>query len=105
MSQIHGLNCDGGCGSRIAWETTTGQRTPTKSVMEKFARSKGWHAPDRIGRHFCLRCRTEAGRIQWWRKENVRRGLVAGYGLGSCPGLGCGTGCVSAGHPGVDSRV
>jgi hypothetical protein len=76
--------------------------------MEQQARNQGWHAPDRLGRHYCLRCRSRAGAVQWWRKENVRRGLPAGYGLGECkckPGDLSNPSCCLAGHPGVVHRV
>lgn len=102
------LRCDGGCGRWMSWEAKPGL---TKAAVEQLARDRGWHAPDKLGRHFCLSCRTPAGAIQWWRKENVRRGLDAGYGLGACtcakygPGRKLDDDCVSAGHPGVDRRL
>lgn len=110
MSTVHGLTCDG-CGELRVWQRARGDRVPTKSVMEQAARDQGWCAPDKIGRHFCLNCRTRAGAVQWWRKENVRRGLAAGYGLGQCvcakhgPGRNLDPDCSSAGHPGVVARL
>lgn len=99
------IKCDGRCGAVIIWNVDHGEKSPTKSLMEQTARNKGWHAPDRLGAHFCLNCRSRAGAEQWWRKENVRRGLDAGYGLGRCTCDGQSDTCSSAGHPGVVSRV
>lgn len=101
------LSCDGRCGAVIIWNVPQGERAPTKSAMEQHARDKGWHAPDKIGDHWCLNCRSRAGAVAWWRKENARRGLAPGYGLGKCA---CSHSyrsdrCVSAGHPGVVSRL
>jgi hypothetical protein len=97
------MACDGGCGRQLTWEGR-----PTQAVMEQQARDKGWHAPDRLGQHYCLNCRSRAGAEQWWRRENVRQGLPAGYGLGECrcdPSGPSRPDCVSAGHPGVEHRV
>lgn len=106
MSQLHGLKCDGsGCSRQIVWDTATGEKAPTKSVMEQYARNHGWHAPDRLGQHYCLDCRSRDGARRYWRQENVRRGLPAGYGLGQCTCKGASDGCCSAGHPGVVRRV
>lgn len=105
------LTCDGRCGAVMIWNVERGHHAPTKSGMEAAARKQGWHAPDRLGGHWCLNCRTRSGAAAWWRKENVRRGLDAGYGLGQCtcakhgPGRDLDPGCVSAGHPGVVSRL
>ncbi len=104
------LACDGRCGAVIIWNLERGSRGLTKSFMEKTARAKGWHAPDRLGGHWCLNCRTRAGAAQWWRRENVRRGLDPSYGLGKCkcqPGdpPEMNTVCCLAGHPGVVSRL
>lgn len=105
MSMYRVMQCDGACGRRLTWSGR-----PTQAEMEQAARDQGWHAPDRLGRHWCLNCRSESGRIQWWRRENVRRGLPAEYGLGQCK---CRPGdppemdrvCCLAGHPEVDRRV
>lgn len=108
MSMHRVMKCDGVCGRQLTWKAVHGL---TLQDMEKEARRLGWHAPDKLGRHWCLSCRSESGRIQWWRKENVRRGLSAGYGLGQCtcakhgPGRDLDPDCVAAGHPGVDRRV
>ncbi len=101
------LACEGRCGAALTWDVATGDRAPTKSDMEQYARNKGWQAPDKAGRHWCLNCRRPEGAAAWWRKENVRLGLSAGYGLGKCR---CdhayrSDSCVSAGHPGVVSRL
>lgn len=104
------ITCDGRCGAVLIWNLERGDRV-TKTAMEQAARDQGWHAPDRLGRHWCLRCRSTPGAVQWWRKENVRRGLPAGYGLGQCTCAKHGTGrdldpsCVAAGHPGVVKRL
>lgn len=106
MSLRRVMLCDGACGRQLTW-----LGRPTQAEMEQAARDQGWHAPDRLGRHWCLDCRSEAGRIQWWRRENVRRGLPAGYGLGQCtctkhgPDRKLNPDCVAAGHPGVERRV
>jgi hypothetical protein len=102
MALVRVMKCDRGCGRQIAWHGR-----PTQAQMEQQARNQGWHAPDRLGGHYCLGCRSRAGAVQWWRKENVRRGLPAEYGLGACPGHaeGAGMDCCMAGHPGVVSRV
>jgi len=104
VSILRIMKCDGGCGRQLAWAGR-----PTQAEMEQQARDKGWHAPDKTGNHFCLDCRRAEGAAQWWRKENVRLGLPAGYGLGQCPGhpdpADLGGNCVSAGHPGVVRRV
>lgn len=103
MSLRRVMACDGGCGRQLTW-----QGRPTQAEMESQAREQGWHAPDKLGLHYCLQCRSRAGAEQWWRKENVRRGLAAGYGLGRCTctiGLEENPGCYSAGHPGVVSRL
>lgn len=104
MSALRGLVCDGGCGASITWARTRGGRFLLKSEMEKEARARGWHAPDKIGRHLCPGCRRWEGLVQWWRRENVRRGLDAGYGLGKCECGGQSDTCSSAGHPGVIPR-
>ena len=105
MSILRTLKCDGGCGRELSWHGR-----PPQAVMEQQARNQGWHAPDKLGKHFCLACRRPEGRVQWWRRENVRLGLPAGYGLGRCL---CKDGdpddrvvaCCAAGHPGVERRV
>ena len=106
MSTRRVIVCDGPCGRQLTWEGR-----PTLALMEGQARAKGWHAPDRLGKHWCLDCRSEAGAIQWWRRENVRLGLDAGYGLGRCTcatkwaGRTADDFCSSAGHPGVVGRL
>lgn len=62
MSQLHGLSCNAGCGASITWATERGQKAPTKSVMEQEARRRGWHAPDKLGRHLCPEHRRPDGR-------------------------------------------
>lgn len=102
------ISCDGRCGASLTWDGLTGL---TRASMEQAARNQGWHAPDRLGQHWCLNCRSRAGAAQWWRKENVRRGLPAGYGLGTCtcakhgPGRKLDPDCTAAGHPGVIGRL
>lgn len=104
------LSCDGRCGAVIIWNLARGDKV-TLAAMEQAARDKGWHAPDRLGGHWCLNCRSRNGAAQWWRKENVRLGLPAGYGLGQCmcakhgPGRKIKDHCVAAGHPGVVRRI
>ena len=104
MSTRRVIVCDGSCGRQLTWDGR-----PTLAVMEGQARNTGWHAPDRLGKHWCLDCRSEAGAIQWWRRENVRLGLDAGYGLGRCvcreADMGAQQRCSSAGHPGVINRL
>ena len=106
-----GLSCDGRCGTVIVWNLERGAPGLTKDSMEQHARNQGWHAPDKLGRHYCLNCRSRSGAEAWWRKENVRRGLPAGYGLDQCtctkhgPGQELNEHCVAAGHPGVVSRL
>jgi hypothetical protein len=60
--QLHGIACNRLCGQSITWATERGERAPTKDVMEKEARRRGWHAPDKIGRHWCPGCRRPDGR-------------------------------------------
>lgn len=56
MSTMHGLKCNG-CGTTITFIRERGQGHPTKAIMERVARDAGWHAPDKIGRHWCPACR------------------------------------------------
>lgn len=103
MSTVHGLKCDG-CGLKLVFTRTRGEKIPSKSALEKHARNEGWNAPDKAGRHWCLDCRPERGRrqakIRLAKRRNRERGLNEGYGLGQCPGTpGCY--CSRAGHPGV----
>lgn len=51
--QIHGIACSALCGTKITWITERGDRAPTKAAMEQAARNQGWHAPDRLGHHWC----------------------------------------------------
>lgn len=62
MSQLHGIACNALCGRTLSWATERGQRAPTKSEMEQEARNRGWHAPDRLGRHWCPEHRREDGK-------------------------------------------
>jgi hypothetical protein len=62
MSQIHGIACNRLCGRTITWITERGEHAPTKADMEKEARSVGWNAPDKMGRHWCPEHRRPAGR-------------------------------------------
>lgn len=102
MSALRGLVCDGGCGRSVTWSQPQGGRFLTKTEMEKEARRRGWHAPDRMGSHWCWFCRSETGRDLWRRRENIRLGLPVDYGRGKCE---CKPGeikaCSRAGHPGV----
>ena len=106
MSLRRIMVCDGGCGRQLTWEGR-----PVQAQMEQQARDTGWHAPDRTGKHWCLACRSRAGAEQWWRRENVRRGLPPQYGLGMCicatkrEGRKVDPDCYAAGHPGVDRRI
>lgn len=54
------LTCDGRCGAVIFWDVPRGDPAPTKSAMEHTARKRGWNAPDKLGRHWCPRCRKSA---------------------------------------------
>lgn len=62
MSAIRGLACNGGCGRSITWSQERGGRFLYKTEMERVARSQGWHAPDKLGRHWCPECRRPDGR-------------------------------------------
>lgn len=104
MSIQRVIVCDGKCGAQMVWPGR-----PTRAVMEQQARDKGWHAPDKLGSHFCMACRRPEGRVQWWRRRNVQLGLPPGYGLYRClckdgdPEY-LWTACCAAGHPGVTER-
>ena len=51
--KIVGIICNAQCGQSITWAADRGGKLPTKDVMEQEARNRGWHAPDRLGRHWC----------------------------------------------------
>lgn len=56
---VRGIVCDG-CETRLefgAVATASGRRYPTIQMMEQRARDLGWNAPDKLGRHWCTRCR------------------------------------------------
>lgn len=60
--QAHGLYCNaGGCVAKLIWLTQRGEKAPTKAVMESHARKEGWHAPDRLGNHWCPAHRRQDG--------------------------------------------
>lgn len=61
VSTLHGLQCNG-CGCRILVSRERGEGHPTKAVLEQVARKEGWHAPDRLGKHWCSNCRRPDGR-------------------------------------------
>lgn len=61
MSTVHGIRCNG-CGTAILYARERGERVPMKSVMEQVARDVGWHAPDKLGRHWCPKCRRPDGK-------------------------------------------
>jgi hypothetical protein len=61
MSTLHGLRCNG-CDQQLLFVRERGEKPPTKSVLEAFARSQGWNAPDKLGRHWCRQCRRPDGR-------------------------------------------
>lgn len=62
MTSIRGLACETGCGASIIWAQTRKGNFMLKSEMEKEARRRGWHAPDKLGRHWCPKCRRPDGR-------------------------------------------
>lgn len=61
MSTVHGLSCNG-CGSTLTVTRERGEGHPDKATYEKFARSQGWNAPDKLGRHWCQNCRKRPAR-------------------------------------------
>lgn len=64
MSALRGLACNAACGARLLWSQERGGRFLLKSEMEKEARHLGWNAPDKMGRHWCPRCRRPDGRTK-----------------------------------------
>lgn len=56
VSTLHGISCNG-CGCTISVTRERGETNPTKAILEQVARNNGWHAPDKIGRHWCPNCR------------------------------------------------
>lgn len=71
MSQLHGITCNALCGTSITWATERGEVAPTKAMMEREARKRGWNAPDKAGRHWCPEHRRSDGRKS---TEGARRG-------------------------------
>jgi len=52
MSTARGLSCNG-CRTTHVTTRGRGERIPTKAQV---ARDTGWHAPDKLGRHWCPDC-------------------------------------------------
>lgn len=101
MSTLFGLKCDG-CGVQLTWPGRMNGRHATRAQMEQVARYRGWQAPDKLGRHLCWNCRSEAGRDQWRKRANIAAGLPAEYGRGTCTCAEVPVGsCCRYGHPGV----
>jgi hypothetical protein len=63
MSELKGIRCNRtGCTEHVIWQFERGDSKLTKDHMEQLLRDHGWHAPDKLGRHWCPRHRGSDGR-------------------------------------------